>query len=120
MRMVDPEGKTSRLTIQATNDAEAIVIRKFKRILMNHDQTIAEFFMPIISEEVRRREPSNPQTLLDLTHSSGHTLSLAQKEKLRQKGVCSCCGKPLNSPECEGFCSVECAEEYGRKQKNET
>jgi len=124
VRTVDPNGKTSRLVIQATSDEEALLIKKFKHILMNHDETIGEFFMPIIQQEVFRREPSNPQTLLDPLEPSGHTLSRAQKEtlnkfeakeELRPKGTCLCCGKNLHHPSSEGFCSIECAEEYGEK-----
>jgi hypothetical protein len=101
-----PNGKSGRISVQARDDPEYELFRKFKRILAIDGVALVDFFMPIIRETVIKRDPANPQTILDPTKADWHSMSRAQetaREKLGPRNTynlwCPFCGDYFDTTE---------------------
>lgn len=77
----NPKAKTPRLVIQARNDAEKVLIRKFKEILAEKGTYGIEVVKPLLEAYVKTHWPPNPQ--LQIPQFTGHLpLSEETLEKL--------------------------------------
>ena len=83
-RQADPKSK-SGINIKPTNDEEVELLQQLRQICKSDGLEIRALLFPAIRAIVKRRSPSNPQTLLDPTNTTGRTLSNAQRERLDGK-----------------------------------
>jgi hypothetical protein len=94
----NPEAKTPRLVLEARNDAEIILIRRFKEVVAEKGEYPLEILKPTLAAYVGEHWPPNPQLQIpqftgDLPFSRETQLKFQLDEAKGKRRECDCGGR---------------------------